>query len=50
MTSWTDCGDTLLRKVENNAALRRITTDGVRFSKELALTKFVSDIDTSDVL
>ena len=30
--------------------LRCITTDGVRFSKELTLTKFVSDIDTSDVL
>ena len=36
--------------VENNAALRCITTDGVRFSKKLTLTKFVSDIDTSDVL
>ena len=39
---------TAAKRVENNAALRCVTTDGVRFSKELTLTKFVSDIDTSD--
>ena len=38
------------KKNENkNAALRCITTDAFCFSKELTLTKFVSDIETSDV-
>ena len=50
--AWSPLGAryTAAKSIENNAALRCRTTDGVRFSKELTLTKFVSDIDTSDVL